>query len=1058
MSDQNPKRPRDLFAEIAARRQEVRRADLVSPEPAPLPEHTLPLDRLDPAAGFIPAEKLDTSDKLRAELLRQREMQAPFLRDLASPMPETRIAVPIGQFDWRLQTEADRADFTGVLRGEGTWERVTIPHYGGPLGRATAYYRLIVPVSDAMLAKGALFVCFNGVDYKAQVFLNGSFLGSHEGFFAPFEFDCTVTAHAGENTLVIVVENDAICMGNESWGKDGDLYEGDKLYAATGPGYNDPEVGWHHCPPGMGIYQAVRLEARAPLHLSDLFVRPLTLTGEAEAWIEVWNCRRTRQDVTLSLAIYGRNFTETVIEALPVEQKAFGPGANYLRIPLTIPNPRVWEPGAPWLYQLQARVLDGDGRVMDAAARQFGMRTFRVEEDEAPKGRFFLNGREIRLRGANTMGFEQQDVIKGDWQQLVDDILLAKICHMNFWRLTQRPVQAEVYDYCDRLGLMTQTDLPLFGCLRRNQFCEAVRQAEEMERLVRSHPCNIMVSYVNEPFGGGMGKPHRHLLRDELERFFLAADQAVRLANPDRVIKAVDGDYDPPAPGFPDNHCYCGWYNGHGVDLGKLHKGYWQAVKPSWNYGCGEFGAEGLDPVETMRKYYPLSWLPQTQEEETTWTPNRIMSEAFKGCQTGSFYYIWFDPQKSVADWVAASQTHQAWVTRLMTEAFRRDSRMASFAIHLFIDAFPDGWMKAIMDVDRNPKPAYFTYRDALTPLMVNLRADRLAFFSGETAVLEAWICNDTQASPAGTRLAWRLEMDGQAVAGGMEKTDIPRCSSSCAGMIRFRIPDVVKRKPAIVRLALLADGGAVLHDTAVTCDVFPRPASGGFGRTAILGAADGKAASLLRALGVPFSPWNAKAVTADVVVCDDPGLMRPHAEALHACVTAGGTLVLLELPAGEHSILGETIICANCAMNPVHFVARATGHPLVRDFAATDFRFWFDPTADHPSPLLERTFKANGWTPILMSGNGGWGKEWAPALAAAEKKHGRGLIRVCNVQLANRVGVNPIAAIFARRLLFERGLEEGCAYEADKTSAKQLFSRSPACIPSADGRSIAGR
>ena len=57
---------------------------------------------------------------------------------------------------------------------------------------------------------------------------------------------------------------------------------------------------------------------------------------------------------------------------------------------------------------------------------------------------------------------------------------------MNYLRLTQRPVQTEVYDYCDRLGLMTQTDLPCSAVCADDQFCEAVRQAEEMERLVRS--------------------------------------------------------------------------------------------------------------------------------------------------------------------------------------------------------------------------------------------------------------------------------------------------------------------------------------------------------------------------------------------------------------------------------------------------------------------------------------------------------------------------------------------------------------------------------------------
>ena len=79
------------------------------------------------------------------------------------------------------------------------------------------------------------------------------------------------------------------------------------------------------------------------------------------------------------------------------------------------------------------------------------------------------------------MGAFQRCVMRKDWNQLIDDILLAKITNMNYIRLTQTPVQSEIYDYCDRLGLMLQTDLPLFGNVKRNQFCEVVREAEEMD-------------------------------------------------------------------------------------------------------------------------------------------------------------------------------------------------------------------------------------------------------------------------------------------------------------------------------------------------------------------------------------------------------------------------------------------------------------------------------------------------------------------------------------------------------------------------------------------------
>ena len=93
------------------------------------------------------------------------------------------------------------------------------------------------------------------------------------------------------------------------------------------------------------------------------------------------------------------------------------------------------------------------------------MRSFAFDETSTPKGRPVFNGREIRLRGANTMGHEQQCVLRGDLDQLRDDVLIAKAANLNFLRLTQRPVEPEVYEYCDMLGMMAQTDLPLFGVI-----------------------------------------------------------------------------------------------------------------------------------------------------------------------------------------------------------------------------------------------------------------------------------------------------------------------------------------------------------------------------------------------------------------------------------------------------------------------------------------------------------------------------------------------------------------------------------------------------------------
>lgn len=999
---------RDIFASIAAQRTTLYSGTLIEPQPPALPDITLPLTAATEPV-FVPRPKLNTSAKLRRELTRQRKAYAKYLQNLAPAIEQTRITVPIQECDWRIETPEDQQDFHAVQVGSGVWERVHIPHYGPPLGRAVTYYRTTFEVSEMMLEKGAVYVCFKGVDYKAHVFVHGSYLGSHEGFFAPFEFDCTAHVQLGENVLLVKVENDAICMGNASWGEDGHLYDGDKIYAATGPGYDDPQIGWHHCPPGMGIYQSVSIEARAPIHLHDLFVRPVPEECRAEAWVEVINREVLRKEIALEISVYGQNFRKTLIHKFPYQPSPLGPGVNYFRIPLEMPDARRWELETPWLYQLQVRLLDAEGKLLDTAIRQFGMRSFRMEEDEEPKGRFYLNDREIRLRGANTMGFEQQDVMTGNIDQLIDDILLAKICHINFWRLTQRPVQQEVYDYCDRLGLMTQTDLPLFGCLRRNQFAEAVRQAGEMERLVRAHPCNILVSYINEPFGVTMEKQHRHLLREELECFFVVADHMVRLTNPDRVIKAVDGDYDPPGPSLPDNHCYTGWYHGHAIDLGKLHKGYWLHVKPGWHYGCGEFGSEGLDSLEVMRKYYPPAWLPPMGEKELSWTPHSIVKS-----QTSAFYSGCFDLPRSLKAWIAASQQYQAWVTRMMTEAFRRDNRMTSFAIHLFIDAFPAGWMKAIMDVDRTPKDAYFAYRESLTPLMANLRTDRLTFFAGEQIELEAWICNDLTKIPDGAELRYQIEREAHVFAAGRVAAKIPACSSQCQGFLRFTAPAVTKRTQVTVRLALCDGHGGVLHDTAQKIDVFPAvkltPR-----QVKVIGGPDGPATQLAADLGLTASDGRS---TPIILIDDYAAYQRQEHQILHA-VEHGATALFVLLPPGQYDIAGEKITVQPSLH---HFVSRATGHPLVKGFKPDDFRIWHDPRVGYITPLLQAHALGKGWQPILVNGEPQPAGDGLPSLAAAEKPYGRGILRLCHVAVPGRTAVNPVADTFARRLL---GLEE---------------------------------
>ncbi|MBI9064171.1 MAG: hypothetical protein JEZ14_19450 [Marinilabiliaceae bacterium] len=1024
---QNKKGEADHFAQIGNRAQATRIHLLEDKRPPVLPDIYLP-DMKGRRAAFKSIDRMDTPEELQKELVKMRKKYLPFMHNYAPQVKETRKQLNLEEFNWRIETTEDQLNFTETLNGKGEWVAVKVPHYGPPEGRATTYYSKEFELTEEMSGFESQFICFKGVDYRAKVFVNGALVGEHEGFFAPFEFNITKYIKPGKNRLLIKVENDFSTLGSPD--AVGEKQIGNKIYAASGLGWDDPVHGWHHCPPGMGIYQDCYIESRNPIHLNDVFVRPLIDEEAAEVWIEVNNFHENYQDVKLQLSLYGQNFKDTVLkdfEYIPSttyipgvgdlakpndwEQSRLkmGYGVNFLKVKFPIKKPRLWNNETPYLYQLQAEVLNEDGEVTDARATSFGMRSFTQDTVSIPRGQMYLNGEKVRLRGANTMGFLQLDVKNKNWDQLIDDILLAKICNLNFIRLTQRPVQPEIYEYCNQLGMMLQTDLPLFGSLRPNLFAEGVKQAGEMERLVRNHPSNILITYINERFPNGEGHPQRNMANaEEYYRFFTACDQIVHHWNPDRVIKAGDGDYDPPSPGLPDSHCYNTWYNGHGLGLGELHKGYWQKVKPGWFYGCGEFGAEAFDSYEVVKKYWPKSWLPE--DENKQWWPDKVTK-----AQTYRFHYMWYPSPVKLKDWIEASQNHQAWATRLVTEAFRRDTNMMTFAIHLFIDAWPAGWMKAIMDVDRNPKKAFFVYRDALAPVMVNLRTDRYQFFEDDEVNVEAWLCNDLNTIPENHTLKWQLEKRGKVVFASEATPDFPLNSSKFQGYIRFNAPKVSHRSQYNLRLALFDEKGKGVSESVIDLDVFPQEVEKEK-ISAFVPDSEGKAEQLLKELNT----GNAEDLnSADVILIDDVTWYQQNRDAVDQMVENGKTVIFLELPVGEFNIGESQIAIEKTIMGQYYFVSPQTGHPMVKDTQPFDFKFWYNDSKGLVTPFMGSMVKADSsWKTILKTGKTTWVEMGGEYAAVSEMRSGKGVFRICQLQLNGRIHSNPSAKKFAVKLL----------------------------------------
>jgi len=129
-----------------------------------------------------------------------------------------------------------------------------------------------------------------------------------------------------------------------------------------------------------------------------------------------------------------------------------GAGANLIKVALSIPRPRLWDLEAPCFIRFRYACLTVPGRCWTPRNVSSAMPPSGRTLTPYPVAGCSSTDGKSDCGGQTRWVFEQQDVVPERLPATRGGHLLAKICNMNFLRLTQRPVQPEVYDYCDRLG------------------------------------------------------------------------------------------------------------------------------------------------------------------------------------------------------------------------------------------------------------------------------------------------------------------------------------------------------------------------------------------------------------------------------------------------------------------------------------------------------------------------------------------------------------------------------------------------------------------------------
>lgn len=275
----------------------------------------------------------------------------------------------------------------------------------------TVWYRRIF--NHKAKSANRFFIHFGAVNYIANVYLNGEYLGSHEGGFTPFQFEITDKLQEGENVLVVGANNERK--------KDG----------LPGLGYDWFNYG--------GITRDVTLIETPGSMIEDYFIQlQKGTTGQIAGWVKI-DGPQASQKVTV------------LIPELGIEHITWSNEEGLAEVGFKS-SFELWSPDNPKLYDV---IIVSE---TDTIADQIGFRTIEVRGTE-----IFLNGQKIFLKGVN---IHEEAPLRGAKAFSEADALTlltwARELGCNLVRLSHYPHNEHMVRMAERMGLMVWSELPIY--------------------------------------------------------------------------------------------------------------------------------------------------------------------------------------------------------------------------------------------------------------------------------------------------------------------------------------------------------------------------------------------------------------------------------------------------------------------------------------------------------------------------------------------------------------------------------------------------------------------
>jgi hypothetical protein len=359
---------------------------------------------------------------------------------------------------------------------------------------------------------------FGAVDWEAKVYLNGKELGIHRGGYDGFSFDITdALIQRKENELVVAVW-DPTEMGGYPRGKQIDK----------------PGGIWYT--PSTGIWQTVWMEPVPKVSISKLKMIPDIDNGMMQ--------------LTCSLRGKGGDFRVKAVVMDGQRKIAELSGIPNQPFGIRIPDPKLWWPDAPFLYNLKISIVSSQGNIIDTVESYFGMRKVSLGKDRQGITRILLNNQFVFQNGVLDQGFWPDGLYTAPTDEALRyDIESIKKLGFNLSRKHVKVEPERWYYWADKLGLLVWQDMPCSGdgihavepayptsnIQRREQF------GTELQAMIDgcfNHPSVVSWVVFNE--GMGLKNPAGYKLDDDT-RAFMRKMAGIAALDTTRMINAESG-------------------------------------------------------------------------------------------------------------------------------------------------------------------------------------------------------------------------------------------------------------------------------------------------------------------------------------------------------------------------------------------------------------------------------------------------------------------------------------------------------------------------------------